>query len=118
MMKGIEMIISSYATISQTLTRASCYLRTFCAKCTSRLALSFLIQDVSDTQQVLGRPEMDVDSFGRPGIGVAETSADELDRNTFFIKGRAEIMADCMWSEPRYPGVPGKFFTEAVQTIS
>ena len=80
--------------------------------------MRILIQDVGDTQQVLGRPEMDVDSFGRPCIGMAEASADELDRDAFFVECRAEIMSDCVRPEPPYPGMLGKFFTEAVQAVS
>lgn len=60
---------------------------------------------------------MNVYFFCRPGIGVTEASADELDWNTFFIQGRGEIMPKGMRAEPRYPGVPGKFFTEAVQAV-
>lgn len=78
----------------------------------------FLIQDVGDTQQVPGRPNVDVDLLCRPGIGMPETCADELDRYTFSVQGRGEIMPKRMRTEPRYPGVPGKFFTEAVHTVS
>ena len=77
-----------------------------------------LIQNVGDTQQVFRRPEVDVDLFGRPGIGVAQAGADELDGNAFFIQDCAEIMAEGMGPELGYPGLPGKFFTEAVHAAS
>ena len=79
---------------------------------------SLLIQDIGDTQQICGRPDVDIDFFCGPGIGMAEAIADELDRNAFFIHGRTEIMPKRMRSKPRYPGVPGKLFTEAVQAVS
>ena len=75
---------------------------------------ALLIQDVGDAQQIFRRPEMNVDCFCCPGIGVAEAGANELDRNAFFIQDCAEIVAERVWSEPRYTGIPGKFFTEAV----
>lgn len=79
---------------------------------------ALLIQNISNPQQVLGWPEMDINCFCCPGIGVAEAGADELDRYAFFIQDCAEIVAERVWSEPRYPGVFGKFFTEAVQAAS
>ena len=78
----------------------------------------FLIENVSDSEQVFGRPEMDIDFFGRPGIGMAQDCADELDRDAFYVQNRAEIMTECMRAEPRYAGSSGKFFTEAVQAVS
>jgi len=86
----------------------------FDTKYSVQLALFFLIQDVGDTEQVLGRPEMDVNPLGRPRIGMAKAIADELDRYAFSVQGRAEIMAERLWPEPRYPGVSGKFFAEIV----
>jgi len=73
-----------------------------------------LIQDVGDTQQVPGRPDMDVDFFCRPGICVAEASADELDGDTFPVQICSEVVPKRMRSESRYPGVTGKFFTQAI----
>ncbi len=61
---------------------------------------------------------MDVDFFCRLGICVAEANANELDGDAFSVQGRAEIVPDRMRSEPRYPGVPGKFFTKAIETAS
>ena len=77
-----------------------------------------IIKTIGDPQEVPGRPEMNVDFFCCPGIGMAEASADELDRDAFFIQGRGEIMPQGMRPEPRYTRVPGKFFTQAVQTVS
>ena len=77
----------------------------------------FLIQDIGDTQQVLGRPEVDVDFFCGPGIGMPKNGAYELDGDAFSVQGRGEIMTEGMRAEPRYPGVPGKFITETPQTV-
>ncbi|MBA7631127.1 hypothetical protein ES703_38654 [subsurface metagenome] len=77
-----------------------------------------LVKTISDSQQVLGRPEMDVDFFCRPGVGMSEANANELDRDTFSVQGSAEIVPECMRSESWYPGMPGKFFTETVKTAS
>ncbi len=74
----------------------------------------FSIQNVGDTEQVPWWENMDVDLFCSPGIGVPEDSADELDRNAFDVKFRGEIMPKRMRPEPRYAGLTGKFFTEAV----
>lgn len=59
---------------------------------------------------------MDVDFFCCPGIGMSETRTDKLDWYAFFVQGCGEIMSQSMRSEPWYPGVQGKVFTEAVQT--
>lgn len=75
---------------------------------------SFLIQDVGDSQEVLGRPDVDVDFFCCPGIGMAEDGTNKLNRDAFFIQGRGEIVAQGVRSEPGYPGVPGEFLTEMV----
>lgn len=72
------------------------------------------IQDVSDAEKVSGRPEVDINLFGCPGIGVPEAGTYELNGNAFSVHDCAEIMAECMWAEFGYPGVPGKFITEAV----
>jgi len=80
--------------------------------------MMMLVETIGYAQEVFGRPEMDIDSFGRSRIGVPEASADELDRDAFDVQFRCEIMPQRMRSESRYPGVPGKFFTEAVQTAS
>lgn len=77
-----------------------------------------IIQTIGDTEQVSGRPKMNVDFFRCPGIGVTEDFANELDRDTFYIQGCAEIMPDCVRPESRYRGVLGKFFTETVNTVS
>jgi len=77
-----------------------------------------LIQNVGDAQQVLGRPEVNVNCFCCPGIGVTEACADELNGNAFFIQDCAEIMPQGMRTEARNPGVLGKFFTEAVHAAS
>ena len=77
-----------------------------------------IIKTIGDTQQVPGRPEMNVDFFCCPGIGMTEDFANELDRDTLSVQGRAEIMPERMRPEPRYSGVPGKFFTEALQAAS
>jgi len=74
----------------------------------------FLIQNISDTQQVFRRPEMDIDFFCCPGIGVAKDNADELNGDVFYIQGRGEIMPQSLRTKSRYPGVPGKFFTKVV----
>lgn len=80
-------------------------------------APSFLIQDVSDPEKVFRRPEVDIDFFSRPGIGVPEACGNKLYGNTFSVQGRGEVMAECVRPEPGYPGVPGKFFTEAIQAV-
>ena len=77
-----------------------------------------IIKTISDTQQVFRRPEVDVDFFCRPGIGMPEDGAYELDGDSFYVQVCGEIMPQSMRSKPRYPGVPGKFFAEAVQTVS
>lgn len=77
-----------------------------------------LIQDVGDTQQVFGRPDVNINLLCCPGIGMPKNSTDKLDGDTFSVQGCGEIMPQRMRPEPRYPGVPGKFFTEAVQTTS
>ena len=77
----------------------------------------FLIQDVGDPQQVFGRPEVDVDFFRGPGIGMSEDGAYELDGYAFSVQGRGEIMPQCVRAEPWYAGVPGKFITEAIQAV-
>ena len=79
---------------------------------------ALLIQDVCDTEEVLGRPEMDIDLFGCSCISMAKAGTYELDGDAFFVEGRAEIMPQGMRTEARNPGVPGKFCTEAVQTVS
>ena len=111
-------MIGSHAKISQNFNGVRHYLRVFYAKYASQLTPSFLIQDVSEAQQVFGGPDMNIDFFCSPGIGVPEASADKLDRDAFFIQGRAEIMSKRMRPEPRYPGFPGKLFTETVQAVS
>ena len=78
----------------------------------------FLIQDVGDTQQIFGRPKVDIDFFCRPGIGMSQDGTNKLNGYAFSVQGRGEIMPQGMRSKPRYPGVPGKFFTETVQTAS
>lgn len=60
---------------------------------------------------------MDVDFFRCPGIGMPENFAYELDRDTFFVQCRGKIVPKGMRPEPRYPGVPGKFVTEAIQAV-
>ena len=75
---------------------------------------SFLIQDVSDAEQIFRRPEMNIDFFCCPGICVPESGTDKLDWDAFSVQGRGEKMTNCVRSEPRYPGVLGKFFTEAI----
>lgn len=77
-----------------------------------------LIQDIGNPEQVPGGPDMDIDLLCCPGISMTEDCADELDGDTFFIKRCAEIVAERMRSEPRYLGVPRKFFTESVKTVS
>ena len=75
---------------------------------------SSTIQDVSDAEKISRRPEMNVDLLCRSGIGVPEAGANELDWSAFSVHDCAEIVAEGVWSESRYPGVPGKFITEAV----
>ena len=73
-----------------------------------------LVKTISDTQQVFGRPDVDINLFGCSGIGMTEAGTYKLDGDAFFVKDGAEVMAECMRAEPRYPGFPGKLFTEAV----
>lgn len=108
------MMFGSMRTIQQNFNGVRRFLRAICTKYSIQLTPSLLIQDVSDTQQVFGRPEMNVDFFCRPGICVPETCADELDGDAFSIQGCGEMMPKRMRTEARNPGVPGKFFTEAV----
>jgi len=76
------------------------------------------IQNIGDAEQVFRRPEVDVDCFCCPGIGVTEDGTDKLNGNAFFIQDCAEIVAKGMRTETRNPGVLGKFITEAVHTVS
>lgn len=61
---------------------------------------------------------MDIDLFGCPGIGVAETFGNKLYGDTFSIQSCSEVVTQGMRPESRYPGIVGKFFTETVQTVS
>lgn len=111
------MMFGPHTKVSKDFNRARRYLPAFRGKCAVQLALSFLIQDVGDTQQVFRRPDVDVNFFRRAGIGVPENGAYKLDRDTFFVQGCGEIVSKGMRTEPRYPGVPGKFITETVQAV-
>ena len=73
-----------------------------------------LIQNVGDTEQIFGWPEMNVDLFGCSGVGVSKAGTYELNRNAFFIQGRAEIVPQGMRTEAGNPGVPGKLCTETI----
>jgi len=77
-----------------------------------------LIQDVGDAEEIFRRPEVNVNCFCCPGVGMPEACADELNGNAFFIQDCAEIMSQGMRTEARNAGVPGKFFTEAVHAAS
>jgi len=107
-------MFGSHTTISRHLNRARHYLSVFYGKYANQLALSFLIQDIGDTEQVPGRPDMDINFFCRPGICMAKDGADKLKGYTFPVQICSEIVPKRMRSESRYPGVPGKFFTQAV----
>ena len=78
----------------------------------------FLIQDISNTQQIFRRPDVDVNLLCRPGVSVPEDGTNKLDGNAFSVQGRGEIVPNRVGSEPRSPGSPGKLFTEAVQAAS
>ena len=75
----------------------------------------FSIQNICNPKQVFWRPNMNVDLFCCSCVSVAEACGNKLYRDTFCIKSRCEIMPQCMWPEPRYPGVLGKFFAQPVK---
>ncbi len=109
------MMFGPHTKVSKDFVRARRSLRVSYAKCAVQLALFFLIQDVSDTQQVFRRPEMDVDFFRRPGIGMPENCADELHGDAFSVQRCGEIVPQGMRPEARYPGVPGQTVTKPVK---
>lgn len=76
------------------------------------------IRTVCNAEQISGWPDVAVDFFRGPCIGVAEDLADELDGDALFVKGGAEIMAQGVWAETGYIGSFGESFAEAVETAS
>ena len=108
------MIFGSHTKVSQDFNRAGHYLPVFYGKYANQPALSLLIQDVGNAQKVFRRPEVDVDFFRCPGIGMPEDCAYKLDWDAFFVQGCGEIVSKGMRTESWYPGVPGKFITEAI----
>jgi len=112
------MTFASHTKVSKDFNGARHFLRVSYAKYAKQLAPSLSIQDVGDTQQVFRWPKMNVNLFRRLGVGMSEARADELDGNAFYVQCRGEIMTQRMRPELRYPGLPGKFFTEAVQAVS
>ncbi len=109
------MMFGSHTKISQNFNGVRHFLRAIRAKYAIQLTPSLLIQDVSDTQQVFRRPEMDVDFFRRPGIGMPENCADELHGDAFSVQRCGEIVPQGMRPEARYPGVPGQTVTKPVK---
>ena len=77
-----------------------------------------IIKTIGYTKKFFRRPDMYVDFFRRPGIGMPKNCANKLDRDAFFVQGRGEVMAECMRPESRYPGVLSQTFTKPVQAAS
>ena len=80
-------MIGLHAKISQDFNGARHFLRVAYAKHASQLAPFLLIQTIRDTEQIFGRPKMDVDAFGRPRVRMTEAGGDELYWDAFFVKG-------------------------------
>lgn len=78
--------------------------------------LSFSIQDIGDTQEVSGRPDVNVDLFRGSRVGMPEAFGNKLYWDAFYKKRCCEIMPKSMRPKPRYPGIIGKFFTQVVHT--
>ena len=83
-------------------------------ECGSLFTMMMLVKTIGYAQQIFRRPDMNIDLLCSLGIGMSKTGGNKLDGDTFCVKRCCEIMPQSMRSESRYPGVPGKFFTQTV----
>jgi len=112
--KGEAKMIGPQTKISKDFFRVSRHVPVSCGKCAVQLTLLFLIKNVSNPQKIPGRPDMDIDFFCCSGIGMSKAGGNKLDGDTFCVKRCCEIMPQSLRTKSRYPGVPGKFFTQII----
>ena len=114
------MIFGSHAKVSRNFIRAGHFLFSIFILRLNAIhpALTFSIQNIGYTQQITGWPDMNIDLFRRPCIGMPKAFGNKLDGDTFYIQGRGEIVPQGMRPEPWYPGMFGQTFTKPVKAVS